>query len=355
MKINKKQLDLCLKVIGNIVEDNNVIPVLSNVFFNFKEKLNLVTNSNDIVFNYLIDTEENFDNILINCSLLQKSISCFEDEYIQLDKIDKKIKIKGKNKQVTINVQEETFPNIPEYQKNQHIRLDKKLFYNNIINTIFAVATSDIKIELSGVLFDVKKDSVNFVSTDGSRLAKNGIKQNNNFEIKKIIPVKVLNELIRIIPLLDIEFIDIYFSEGKIIFEIDNLKIISRVIEGNYPDYEMLIPDNFDFNVEVNKKELLQALKLSTIFSDNGLKDVVLYFKENELEVFSNSGKRGESCSKINIENKNEKEIKFNHDFLLQAINNVKDSLIFFIRDNMILLKNKDDENYINILMSLKQ
>ena len=356
MKIKQNKLQLGLKVIGNIVKDNDIIPVLSNVFFKFNGKLNLITNNSDIIFSYLIDTDNSFDNFLVNCNLLKQSTSCLDGEYIELNKIDKKITIESENNKISINTQEDTFPDIPEYKKDNHIQINKKVFYESILGIVFATATNDMKIELSGVLFDVQKNKITLVSTDGIRLAKKEIIQENNFEVKKIIPIKVLNELIRIIPLLDFEFIDIYISDGTLVFEINDVVIISRTIEGNYPDYKQIIPNEFDFKVEVNKKKLLQSLKLSSIFSDNNLKDTVLKFKNNELEVFSNSGRKGEGTSKIEIENIIEKEIKFNHDFLLDAINNIKNDKLMLSFDNTkLILSSIGNNDYINIIMALKE
>jgi len=240
---------------------------------------------------------------------------------------NKKIIIKTDSYEGIINDQDPAeFPLIPQVEnKNKFIKIKTEVIKNIFKNIIPSVQYSTIRPEISGIFVSQKDEVLYFVGTDSFRLVETKLTKNNflstlnDFSI--IIPIKTCQEIIKMFN--STEEINIFLDETQILFQSENEELISRLIDGNYPDYEAVIPKNFISQFTINRDEFINAIKLVGAFSGK-TNDIILKVTSANnkiLEVYSSDAGIGEGSYKIPIKLKGETfSIIFNWKYLLDGL-----------------------------------
>jgi DNA polymerase-3 subunit beta len=268
-----------------------------------------------------------------------------------------KTKIKGQSA--------EEFPLIPTVDKTKCYSAETEAFKKAVGRVLFSASVSESRLELSGVLFNFSKDKLVLAATDSYRLAEKSlaIKNNGQAEEKIIVPAKTLQELIRILSAGSEEEneLKIYLSENQIMFSCGNTELISRLIEGQYPDYQQIIPTASKTNVLVDRAELIRAVKMSSLFSKTGINDVNLDFPagKNIVMVSAVSGQTGESTTEIEAKTSGvDNGVVVNHRYLLDGLNNLDCELVKIeVVDNNTpcVIRPEKDNGYLYVIMPIKQ
>ena len=231
------------------------------------------------------------------------------------------------------------------------------------------MSVGETKMELSGVFFSFNKEKLIMAATDSYRLAERiiNIETNTKEEKSVIIPAKALQEVIRIISALKNEDLNenkdivFYLSDNQILFTIGSTEIVSRLIEGQYPDYKQLIPVNHKTKAKIDRTELLRAVKAAALFSKIGINDINLDFPENKNKVIvsSASSQTGENIAELDAEtNGKDNGIVVNYRYVLDGINNIdSEKIIIEVVDGNTpcVLKGENNGNYSYIIMPIKQ
>lgn len=215
------------------------------------------------------------------------------------------------------------FPLIPELEGNFSIEVETNILKNMIKQTIFATATDDNRPIFTGVLFELENNELHMVATDTHRLAlRSGILKNNqNKSISIIIPGKTLGEVNRIIKEED-EALIIKGNMNQISFETQDTKIISRIIEGKFPNYKQVIPQEYKSLLKVKTKAFQETIERANLFSSekDGTSIIKLVMGDGFLEITSKS-EMGKVEEKIPSYSEGENiEISFNAKYLLDAL-----------------------------------
>ncbi len=222
------------------------------------------------------------------------------------------------------------------------------------------MANQDIRAYLNGLYIEVNKNNIIVVATDGHRLSIGKIKQNNNLTDQKtvILPRKAVSELNKILEKDDNLNIDIHLSKNYFHLKTNNTILISRLIDGNFPNYEQVIPTNYENTVIVNRQDFLNNLQQVSIFVDERTKGVKLTFKNNQINIFSHS-ERGQAKAKIKIKNFNKEiDIAFNINYLISVLEILTTDVINIIlpskNSKSCLLNNINNKDYQYVIMPMK-
>lgn len=273
-----------------------------------------------------------------------------------------KTKIKGQSA--------EEFPLIPEVDKKHCFTASAEEVKKAISQVIFATATSETRLELSGVLFVFFGNNLTVAATDSYRLAERKIKIKTNTEEEKriIIPAKTLQELLRVLSVnTDGETeeggqeLNFYVSDNQILFTYGSTELVSRLIEGQYPDYQQIIPSVGKTKIAIDRQELIRAVKMASLFSKAGINDINLDFPlgKNQVVVSSVSGQTGENIT--NLEAKvfgEDNSMVINFRYLLEGLNNIEsDTVKIEVVDSNTpcLIKAEQNDDYLYIIMPIKQ
>lgn len=292
-------------------------------------------------------------------------ISSLQGAEIQLSTDGDLLKIESKNFSSTLNgIPAAEFPAIP-LSSDTTIKLSGNILRQAIPEIAFASAADEGRPVLTGILTEIKKDGVEFVATDGFRLAHKLIRTDSkaNINFKALIPRRTFEEAVRLASedlnekntQLEIGTSE---SQNQLIFKIGSTQLSSRLIEGNFPAWEKIIPTTFENKTVVDRQEFLKAVKISSVFARNESNIIKIETAENKLKFSSEARELGGQNSEIDatVEG-NEIVIAFNSKFLIDALSsfNTKDVEINFSGNlSPMVLKPLGEEGLEYVVMPIK-
>lgn len=264
--------------------------------------------------------------VAVSGAVLNAMFSNFpQNENIHLEDRDGNLLVKTNKSQITLKAEpHEDFPTIP-IVSGATFEIDSKKLTDGIKSTYYSASVSDIKPEISSVYIYTNDDSLVFVSTDSFRLAEKKIKIKGLPEIPgMIIPFKNVGEILRIFGEIPGP-VKVCFNKNQISFSSENTYLTSRVIDGIFPDYRQIIPGDFSTEVVVLKQDLLNALKLSNVFSDKfNQVNLSINPKNKIFELSSQNRDVGENKTRLDAVLKGESvELSFNYKYFLDCFQSI--------------------------------
>ena len=223
-----------------------------------------------------------------------------------------------------IGLPKEEFPAIPKFNNKESVTLEQSLLKKILKKVSFAMSRDETRYVLNGTLFFLKNKILRLVATDGRRLALAEIKTNLNLDKKEvIIPTKTINELNKILK--DEGAVTIYFSENQVAFELNNTIIISRLIEGEFPNYEQVIPKekakDESEKITIEKSNFLAAIKRASLFTSPDSQSIKIDVFKNKLVISKMTPDIGEVKDEIVMDYKgNELTVGFNPHYLVDVL-----------------------------------
>jgi len=344
------------------------LPILSNVFIKAEKNfINLVSTDLEIgVKWWSLAKIEKEGKIVIPTKLLSSFIGFLPENKIDAELKNKTLFIKSGNHQTQIKgFDPEEFPIVPEIKEGKSVLLNIHSFCQGLTQVVDIPVVSTARPEIAGVYFCFQGDLLKIVATDSFRLAEKKINLNKKVDrdILFILPQRTVREIINIFSEKKGEF-QLVFSPNQVLFELEAVKhqgpkiqLLSRLIEGEYPDYEEILPQKRETEVILDRNEFLKQLKIASLFSGR-INEVKLTITKDKVEVFSQNPETGEykSSLKANITGK-EVKTSFNYKFLIDGILKIRSSKLIFElngEEGPGLLKPLSDQSYIYVVMPIK-
>jgi len=353
-----------LQTVIGVVTNKATLPILSHVLIQLKDGLLTLTTTDmeiELHASKKIQAQEEITFTLYAKDLIDIIRKLKENTLIKFIIEDSKVYIKINNNSFELNTfNAQDFPSLPEIKESEVIHIKQYALKEMIEKTSFSMGNQDIRSYLNGLYFEVDKDNIIVVATDGHRLSIGEIEQKNNLSDKKtvILPRKAVMELTKILNSDDSTEINIHLSDNYFYLSSNNTIIASRLIDGNFPNYKQVIPTNDENTVLINRQIFLDNLKQASIFVEERTKGVKLAFKDNQINIFTHS-ERGQAKTKIDIENFNKEiEITFNINYLIAILENLSTDEINMVlpsdESQSCLLSNINDETYRYVVMPMK-
>jgi DNA polymerase-3 subunit beta len=355
-----------INIISNIIGKNLTLPILNNILLTVeKKRLRLISTDLEIAITHWTSGKVKKEGeITIPAKLLSEFINNLPNKKIEIKTKDNSLQIKCENfKSIIKGIDSKEFPIIPEIKGESIIKikaLELRQAFSQVVNF---TSLSDIRPEISGVLINFNSKEIKFVATDSFRLGEKILfLKGNRSRVKKsvIIPLRTVQELIRILGEQDKEeVVEILIEQNQILFKTLDSRLISRLIEGTYPNYEQLISKQFETNLILDKNEFLNTVKISSLFSSkiNDLRLKVVP-KKSLVEVFAQDAEIGENISELKGEIKGKEiEIIFNHKYLLDGLNNISSNKVILGLNGEAspgILKPVGDLSFIYVIMPIK-
>ncbi len=333
IKTTKESLFKGIQTLQNVISTKATLPILSNFLIETqKGKIYMAATDLDvgISLNLPVDILEEgsitvmakrFSDIIRDLPEGQIDITVRKNNSIAIESQRCFFKLMGLPK--------EEFPKLPKLHEKESIVLNQQLLKSMLSLTFFAVSHDETRYILNGVLFVVKGKSIRFVATDGRRLALIEKELESPVEFKKevIVPTKAIQELIR--NLKDEGPVKINFSENQISFQFDNIVIVSRLIEGQFPHYEQVIPKEGKNKIIIDRERFLWAAKRVAILTSPDSQAIKMDLFKDKLIFSKNSPDMGEAKEEIDIEHKGEEfSVGFNPQYLIDVLKSLKDQAI---------------------------
>jgi DNA polymerase-3 subunit beta len=366
----KEELIRGIQMISPVTPSKNTLPALSNFLFETEgNKIKLSFTDLEIAVQCYIKGEIIEDGGITIPSKrfadIVKELSVDSEIEIKADETNQ-VNIKsGRAKFNLMGISKTEYPVIPEPSRKNSFTIKREIFASMLKKTVFAASRDSQRYVLNGVYFVLSDGKLKIVATDGRRLAyvKTDITQ-AEIKGKAIVPTKAVNDILRLISLgMKSEDMKISIADNRISAEIDDMTILSILVEGVFPNYEQVIPKKSDLKIKLNVKNALIAVKQMALLTDNRLSSdrssaVKFYFSQNLLKISASSAGIGSGETELEIEYKNEPaEINFNPDFIKEILQNIDEDLAIFEFTNSLnpaVISPEMDENYFCVVMPMR-
>ncbi len=310
---------------------NSNLPILRNILLRAEgSKITAVSTNLEFAVTYAFSGKvvENGE-VAVPFSILHSIVKNVSSERITLELREDKVRIETDNYEASVQAyNSKEYPIIPSMHENiSIIRVNSNEFVEALQGVLVATQYSEIRPEISGVFVKNDSESVFFVATDSFRLAEkklgNAKYDPGSGDVKSIIPLRTAEEALRIISNQGDKDVVIEIDATQISFNTDTVSIVSRLIDGNFPEYRAIIPSGADMEISASKQELVNAIKLTSSFSGK-LNDISLVLHEGgkHIEFFSSDSAVGQNTYKVPAKIKGGKTetLVFNWRYLLDGI-----------------------------------
>ncbi len=367
--INKDEFVKSLLNITKIIQPKNINPILTNVKLVLDNVgLNLTGSNGDLSITQNIPLFKGDREIirdvkpggcLINAKILSDIARKIDGTELYFELIDNSVAKISNGKSIfklnTVNVEEYT--DIDFSKNGTIVKFTKDKFINSINEVAFAVAVKETRPILTAINFYGENNSLTMTATDGARLATKNLSIDIENKFNANIPSKTLLEALKSIT--DEEFINLYISDKKVLIELKNCLIISRLTSGDYPSIKNLIPKNYFYILDVNASEFLGAIERVSLISQENESVVKLIMTENSVEISSKSQAMGSAVEKLNVfKYEGERlEISFRANFVTSAIRALKseDVTLSFVGEmKPFVVTNKNDPNLVQVITPVR-
>lgn len=331
MKFNALKEDLLktTQTVQNAISAKSSLPILSNIL--------IEADKNNIRFT-ATDLDMGIISLLSIKPEIQGAITMPGKKFLDIikelpDKSNVSITAKKNNMIVIecgkaffkiIGLPKDEFPQTPQFKENESITLEQKFLKEMLVMTAFAVSRDETRYVLNGVLFIIKDDVIKLVATDGRRLAviERRLPQKTSKERRVIAPATTIQELSKILK--DEDSVKVSFSENQVLFDMGKTRVISRLIEGEYPNYEQVIPKEVKDKVKLSRETFLSAAKRANIFTNQDSIAIKMDISKNKMVISKNTPYIGEAKEELNIDYKGKDiSIGFNPVYLMDVLKNV--------------------------------
>lgn len=384
--ILKEKLKEGISVVERVAGKSLNLPILNNILLSVEKNfLNLTATDLEIGINWwsLVKTEKE-GKVALPSRVLSSFVNFLPNKPVNLEIKDLAMKIECDNYQTTIKgFSSEEFPIIPNVSDEEKIIIPSRIFCQNLNSVVDIASYSSFKPEISGIYFLFQKNLITMAATDSFRLGEKKLYEDfSSSSISKdyslILPQRAAKEIINIFGEKDGD-LTICFSPNQVLFETPltetphpQIQLVSRLIEGEYPNYQEIIPKKHETKVTVSVNDFINQVKLASLFSGK-INEVKLKIdpKKHQLNLFSQNVDVGEHYGVLNCKVEGKPcEISFNHKFLLDGLISMaskketsskegkeKDAEVVLeltSGDRAGVIRPKKDNNYLYLIMPIK-
>jgi DNA polymerase-3 subunit beta len=283
------------------------------------------------------------------------------EKSVVLETVDNVLKLTTSTSEANIKTQNsEDFPTIPTIDDGKTCKLNSKDLGNGIKSVIYSASISSVKPELSSVYMYSNEENLVFVATDSFRLAEKSIKLKKKVDLPGVlIPFKNSSDILKIFDGIE-EEIEINATKNQISFTVPGFYVVSRVIDGVFPDYKQILPKEEKTKVTVLKQDLLNTLKISNIFSDN-FNQIKISVKSGakSIDLETKNSNVGENTNKVSAKTEGEPiDVNFNYRYIAECLNSISSDSItlnFNGINRPLVIKGASDSSFTYLVMPMNR
>ena len=360
VQVTQENLHKALSSVARVANSRNALPILSNVLIKTAgTRVSLSATNLDIAINHFIGakvTEEG--SITVPAKLMQDFVSSLPSGVIDLELDENKLKVTTEQYKSTVNgIMADDFPVMPAIQDGISWSVASGTFKKALQQVIFAASNDESRPVLTGVFLHTNNGQLYMAATDSYRLAEKNLGPNNN-DISLLVPASAMQDLLRIIGD-DSGDLQVTHNDQQVLFQVGDIELIARLVEGNYPQYRKLIPSDFTTEITLKRADLVNVTKVSSLFARESAGSVTIEVSEsdNSLSIRSIASQLGENTATANGKATGGGSITLNSRYLLDGLNAFSsDEIVFGFNGKLepTLLHDPKSGDYAHIVMPLK-
>ena len=341
-----------ISTVQKAITGKSTMPILEGIYIKTNEiSLTLIGSDMDVSIQTTVNANIiEQGSIVIDAKIFGEIIRKLPNATIKIETLENQIIRITCEKSVfdVVYMNTNEFPELPEINEDLKISVKQNILKNMLKGTSFAIAQDETRPILQGILFEVKNKNLNLVALDGYRLAIRSEFLDTDIDMEVVIPGKTLNEVSKILEDVD-DIVNITFTNNHILFNLEKTKIISRLLEGKFINYNSLLPQEHKLLVDVNRQELQNAIERASLMAKDGNTNLIkIDIQQDNLVITSNSqlGKVREEMS-IKLQG-DEVQIAFNSRYLLDVLKNIEDDEVVMKMTSGIspcVIEEKNSEN----------
>lgn len=363
MKISLNQSDLngAIQTVQKAVSSKSLLPVLSGILITVEDGfIDLQSTDLELSMKYRIPVNSEVKgSVVIPARLTGDIVKNLSDGRIDIQSDEKGSGIKITCGLSTFNIKSfstEDFPKFPELQKEKSVQIKGRDFSEIVRQVIRAVSKDETRPILSGIFLTVEKGRLKMVSTDSYRLSirESAIEGHSVDDIKVIVPSRCLDEVSKICGDRDIE---IGLAKNQIYFNMGDVIIVSRLIEGQFPNYQQLLPADCELRVKFKRDDLISSLKRVSLLAQNNAL-VKMRIADKIIKISAMTQDIGSADEEIETETEGDgMEIAYNAQFLIDGLNSIGEEEVFLELNSPLkpgLVRPAIDQNFIYLIMPVR-
>lgn len=363
LTVTQENFARALSAVGRVASTKTQLPILSNILLRTDGNRLLIaaTNLEIATTQYIGAKIAKPGAITVPARLISEFVSSLPKDTIELKIVGENIHISsGKYHSIINGVIADDFPELPTINEEHSVTysINTEEFKQAVSQTIITTSSDSTRPVLTGVYWHSHDGWIYLAATDGYRLSERRLVETKS-EVAAIIPTQTLQEVLRTIT--DVpDTIDVLFDESQVRFRINEAEIISRLVDGNFPDYRQLIPAKSEINAVMNKSDFTRVTKIAGLFAreSGGSVTVTLDSDAKTVSLHSIASELGENTSELDADVDGSGQVTLNSRYLTEALGVLdadKISFSFSGKLSPIILKSTDkDTNYFHVIMPLK-
>lgn len=360
LQVTQENLSKALSTVARVANTRNTLPILGNVLLKTVDnRLSVAATNLDIAITHFIGSKVSEEGaITVPARLMQDFVSSLPSGVIDLELDENKLHITTDQYKSTINgVSAEDFPVMPAITGGTSWQIPTSVFKKGLQQTVLAASTDEARPVLTGVFLHSFEGELHMVATDSYRLAEKTL-QKTKADTSLLVPGSALQDMLRILGDGE-EQVMITHDEQQVLFQVGEVELVSRLIEGAYPDYRKLIPASFEVVATLSRADFTNITKVSSLFARESAGSVTIKIDEaaKQVSIRSVASQLGENTASATAEVTGSGEVTLNSRYLLDALHVFSGDTITFSFNGKLdpcLLTDPSAKGYKHIIMPLR-
>ena len=360
LQVTQENLNRALGAVARVANSRNQLPILSNVLIKTQDnRLSISATNLDIGITQYIGAKISSEgSITVPARLMQDYISSLPDGTINLELKDTKLHISSDQYQSVVNgILADDFPVMPAIQKGKTWNVKSSELKKALHQVTFAASTDESRPVLTGVLFKTEEGVLRVAATDSYRLAEKVVGKVVE-GVDLLVPASSMNDLLRVLTDND-EAVKITHDDQQVLFQVADVELVTRLVEGKYPDYRKLIPADFNQSATLKRADFINVSKVSSLFARESAGSITLHLDEDkqQLSIHSVASQLGENTSEAKAKIVGTGDITLNSRYLLDGLQVFTEADITFGFNGKLeptILRSSAGGDYTHVVMPLK-
>ncbi len=360
LQVTQENLNRALNAVARVANSRGTLPILANVLIKTdNNRLSLSATNLDIAITHYIGgkvTEEG--SITVPARLMQDFVGSLPDGVIELKLEDTKLHVTTDQYNSVVNgIVADDFPVMPAISAGKSWSVSGAVLKKGLQQVVFAASNDETRPVLTGVLLHTQDGKLYMAATDSYRLTEKRLGTNKE-DVQLLIPASAMHDLLRVLGDGD-ETVQVTHDEQQVLFQVGDVQLVTRLVEGKYPDYRKLVPASFATKALLKRADLLNVTKVSSLFARESAGSVTIEVdeKSQKLSIRSVASQLGENTATADAKVTGSGSITLNSRYLIDALGALIGEEVSFGFNGKLeatLLRDPANDDYLHIIMPLK-
>jgi len=360
LQVTQENLNRALGSVARVANSRNTLPILANVLIKTSSnRLSLSATNLDIAITHYIGAKVSTEgSITVPARLMQDFVNSLPSSVINLELEETKLRVTTDQYRSVVNgIVADDFPVMPAITGGKAWTVNGALLKKGLQQVVFAASSDETRPVLTGVLFHTIDGQLTIAATDSYRLAEKNLGKNKE-TVRLLIPASSLHDLLRILGD-GAEDVSVTHDDQQVLFRVGDVELVTRLVDGNYPDYQKLIPSSFTSEATLKRSDFVNVTKVSSLFARESAGSVTIEVDEasGSLSIRSVASQLGENTATAEAKVTGSGSITLNSRYLLDALNALSGDTVSFGFNGKLeptLLRDPASDDYRHVIMPLK-